>query len=250
MAHCTIPHDFISWATATLIHLTDDDILRHEEEFQRLVTRITQVITCPSGSAETILEIARANIRAFIEFYREDHTKTILEFRYTAGSDPRTAVLSGWDPNKDHLCNLLLRLLAYQYLALGHRQLESGEESDGPSRKRSRPKRHGKGRLMLRSKGITTNHQTVDALKRGKKALAIEDSLGVPEVSLLLLHSLSRLHHLHSREVTRVGEIFSNGQYQELGNACRSLNGSRLLSKYQSLYNHHVGKCTERQECS
>lgn len=93
---------------------------------------------------------------------------------------------------------------------------------------------------MLRSKGITTNHQTVDALKRGKKALAIEDSLGVPEVSLLLLHSLSRLHHLHSREVTRVGEIFSNGQYQELGNACRSLNGSRLLSEYQSLYNHHV----------
>lgn len=68
MAHCTIPHDFISWATATLIHLTDDDILRHEEEFQRLVTRITRVIACPSGSAETILEIARANIGAFIEF--------------------------------------------------------------------------------------------------------------------------------------------------------------------------------------
>lgn len=63
---------------------------------------------------------------------------------------------------------------------------------------------------MLRSKGITTTHQTVDALKRGKKVLAIEDSLGVPEVLLLLLHSLLRLHYLHLREVIRVGEIFSN----------------------------------------
>lgn len=64
---------------------------------------------------------------------------------------------------------------------------------------------------MLRSKGITTNHQIVDALKHGKKVLAIKDSLGVPEVLLLLLHSLLRLYYLHSREVIRVGEIFSNG---------------------------------------
>jgi hypothetical protein len=103
---------------------------------------------------------------------------------------------------------------------------------------------------MLRSKGLTTNHQVKDGLKRGKKALTIEDSLGVPEVSLLLLHSLSRLHHLHSREVARVGEIFSNDQYQELGNACRSLNARRLLSEYQSLYNNHVGRSTERQACA
>lgn len=64
---------------------------------------------------------------------------------------------------------------------------------------------------MLRSKGITTNYQTVDVLKHSKKALAIKDSLGVPEVLLLLLHSLLRLYYLYLREVTRVGEIFSNG---------------------------------------
>ncbi|GFF57042.1 hypothetical protein IFM51744_09073 [Aspergillus udagawae] len=250
MAQGTISDDMISWATATLIRLTDDDILRHEDEFQQLVTRITRVTACPSQTAETILEIARANLRSLMEFFREDHTKTILQFRYTAGSDPRTVVLSVRDTSKKCLRNLLLRLLAYRYLALGHRQLESDEGIDGPSRKRSRPKRHGKGQLMLRSKGLNTNYQAVDGLKRGKKALTIEDSLGLPEVSLVLLHSLSKLHHLHSSEVARVGEIFRNDEYRELGDACRSLNARRLLSEYQSLYNHHVGRSTERQACA
>jgi hypothetical protein len=250
MSQRTISDDMISWATATLTRLTDDDILRHEDEFRQLVTRITRVTACPSRRAETILEIARENLGSLMEFFREDHTKTILQFSYTAGSDPRTAVLSVRDTSKKCLRNLLLRLLAYRYLGLGHRQLESDEESDGHSRKRSRPKRHGKGQLMLRSKGLDPNHQVVDGLKRGKKVLTIEDSVCLPEVSLLLLHSLSKLHHLHSSEVARVGEIFSNDQYWELGNACRSLNARKLLSEYQSLYNNHVGRSTERQACA
>jgi hypothetical protein len=234
--------DLISCTIGFIISLADDNIRRHSDEFQQLVTRVTQVISSPSESAETILEIARANLNTLMEFFREDHTKTILQFRYTAGSDPWIAVLSVRS-NKKCLRTLLLRLLACRYLALGHRQVESGDESGGPSRKRSRTKRVGKGRF-LRKKGITTNNQTEDGLKRGKKALIIEDSLGVPEVSLLLLHSLSRFNHLYSKEAKRLVEIFSN--YPELVDACRSLNERKLLSDYQSLYNDHVGKCTER----
>ncbi|KAF7114143.1 hypothetical protein CNMCM5793_007721 [Aspergillus hiratsukae] len=234
MAQGTIPDDLIFWAIDTLISVADDDIQRHSDKFQQLVTRVTQVTTSPSESAETILATARANLNTLMEFFREDHTKTILQFRYPAGSDPRIAVLSVRS-NKKCLCNLFLRLLACRYLALGHRQLESG---DGSSQKRPRPKRVGKGRLLLRNKGITTNNQTEDGLKRGKKALTIEDSLGVPEVSLVLLHSLSRFNHLYAREARRLVEIFSN--YPELGDACRSLNERKLLSDYQSLYNHHV----------
>ena len=223
-------------ATEFFIGLSDNQIRHYGFQMQRVVNRINQVIKPQLGTAESIIWITNENQEAIKGFFLEDQTCTILRFSYEAGQDPRTAALSLRSGDGNPLEVSFLRLLACRYMAMGRKQFtaDKGWMHEGASRPRS--KVTGTGLLFTREKNFPSKHQTADGLKRGDKFLDIEESVRIPEISLLLLPALPRFYHLHSVEVRKLVGMISN----TLKDQATHLSG--FLHKYQSLYNHQVGK--------
>lgn len=196
-------------AAELLIGLSDDQIQCHGFQMQRVVDRITRVIRPQSGTAESILRIANGNREAIKGFFLEDQTWTILRFSYEAGRDPRTAAFSLRSGDGNLLEVLFLRLLACRYLAMERRRLAADKGWERERTGRPRSKATGTGRSFIREKELPLTNQTEDGLKRGEKVLQNEESLGVPEISLVLLPALSRFDHLHSDEAGRFTNMFS-----------------------------------------
>ena len=223
-------------ATEFLIGLSDDQIQRHSPHMQRVVSRITQVTKRQLETAESIVRIANENREAIKWFFLEDQTWKILRFPYEAGEDPRTAILSLRSGDRSPLEVFFLRLLACRYLAMGRRHYTADKRESREGASRPRSKVTGTGLLFTREKNFPSKHQTADGLKRGDKFLDIEESVRIPEISLLLLPALPRFDHLHSVEVRKLVGMISN----TLKDQATHLSG--FLHKYQSLYNHQVGK--------
>lgn len=221
----------VNSATEFFLGLSDDQIQHYAFQMQRVVNRINRVIKPQLGTAESIIWIANKNQDAIEGFFLEDRTWTILHFSYEAGQDPRTAALSLRSGDSNLLEVSFLRLLACRYMAIGRKQFTSDKGASGP-----RSKATGTGRSFIREKKLPLKNQTEDGLKRGDKFLDIEEGAGVSGISLFLLPALSRFDHVHSDEVRRLVGIISN----TLKDYATYLSG--FLHKYQSLYNHHVGR--------
>ncbi|OJJ42428.1 hypothetical protein ASPZODRAFT_147267 [Penicilliopsis zonata CBS 506.65] len=199
--------------------------------------------------AEHILDLV--SITSIVQFIKRDWTGPVLDIPRNGNEHPSlTGFLVGrkWNANWESWGSLLLSYLSSRGLALKEKDWLSKQQKPPLLIQAHQikdviiPNCYGLRPEFIKALNLSPESRALDALRVGEKLLRIENALGVPGISLVLLPAITKFWHLHDDELLHLIEALQSKPHRHIVILANELNLWEWVGRYQKWHEKHTGE--------